>query len=137
MSEPDRRSWLARRWPWVIAGGCLALLLMAAAFAGVVFTVAMGSMRSTDAYRGAVERATSSPAVRAALGEPVKPGWLVSGHVNVNGPSGDAELSVPLAGPRGKGTLYLTAHKSAGRWDYEVLDVEVEGRQERIDLLTQ
>ena len=74
--------------------------------------------------------------VHADLGEPVKAGWLVSGNVNVNGPSGEANLSVPLSGPHGKGTLYLTAHKRAGRWEYEVLEVEVEGRQDRIDLLT-
>lgn len=137
MSEPDRRSWMARHWPWAIAGGCLALLVLAALFAGIIFTVVMGGMKSTDAYRDGLAKATSSPEVRAALGEPVKPGYFVSGKVNVTGSSGDADLSVPLSGPQGKGTLYLTAHKSAGRWEYQVLQVAVEGRQDRIDLLTQ
>jgi predicted anti-sigma-YlaC factor YlaD len=136
MPEPDRRSWLARHWPWAIAGGCLVLLMLAAALAGGVFFAVMAGVKSTDAYRGAVERATSSPAVHAALGEPVEPGWLVSGNVSVNGSSGDADLSVPLSGPRGKGTLYATAHKRAGRWEFQVLEVAVEGRQDRIELLS-
>jgi hypothetical protein len=30
--------------------------------------------------------------------------------------------------------VFAVAMKSAGRWNYEVLEVEVEGREERIDL---
>jgi hypothetical protein len=106
-----------------------------AALVGLVLTIAMGSVKATDAYREAVDRAQSSPQVHAALGEPVKVGWLVSGNVHVSGPSGDADLSIPLSGPLGKGTLYATARKQAGRWRYEVLEVGVEGRKDRIDLI--
>jgi hypothetical protein len=129
------RSWFARNALWVVPVGCLGVLAALAAFAGLVLTIAMGSVKATDAYREAVDRAKASPQVLAALGEPVKVGWFVSGKVNVSGPSGDAELSIPLSGPQGKGTLYATARKQAGRWRYEVLEVEVEGRKDRIDLM--
>jgi Cytochrome oxidase complex assembly protein 1 len=129
------RSWFARNALWVVPVGCLGLLAALAAFAGLVLTIAMGSVKATDAYREAVDRAKASPQVLAALGEPVKSGWFVSGKVNVSGPSGDADLSIPLSGPKGKGTLYATARKQAGRWRYEVLEVEVEGRKDRIDLM--
>jgi hypothetical protein len=129
------RSWFARNALWVVPVGCLGLLAALAAFAGLVLTIAMGSVKATDAYREAVDRAKASPQVLAALGEPVKVGWFVSGKVNVSGPSGEADLSIPLSGPKGKGTLYATARKQAGRWRYEVLEVEVEGRKDRIDLM--
>jgi hypothetical protein len=129
------RSWFARNALWVVPVGCLGILAALAAFAGLVLTIAMGSVKATDAYREAVDRAKASPQVLAALGEPVKVGWFVSGKVNVSGPSGDADLSIPLSGPRGKGTLYATARKQAGRWRYEVLEVEAEGRKDRIDLM--
>ena len=41
---------------------------------------------------------------------------------------------MPLKGPQGKATLYVVAEKSAGRWSYEVLELEVEATGERIDL---
>jgi hypothetical protein len=129
------RSWFARNALWAVPVGCLGILAALAAFAGLVLTIAMGSVKATDAYREAVDRAKASPQVHAALGEPVKVGWFVSGKVNVSGPSGDADLSIPLSGPQGKGTLYATARKQAGRWRYEVLEVEVEGRKDRIDLM--
>ena len=62
-------------------------------------------------------------------------GWFMAGQINVNGPSGSADISIPLHGPKGKGTLYAVASKSAGRWEYHTLEVAVEGRDERIDLL--
>ncbi len=57
------------------------------------------------------------------------------GNVNVSGGSGYADLSFSLSGPKGKGTLYLVAQKSAGEWTFKRLEVQVEGRRERIDLL--
>jgi hypothetical protein len=137
MTEPAQqpRSWMARNCLWLVPVGCLGLLALGAAFLGGALTLAMGGIKSTDAYREALARARSSPEVRAALGEPITAGWFVQGKVNVSGPTGDADLSIPLSGPRGKGTLYLTARKQSGRWEYEVLQVAVEGRQDRIDLL--
>jgi len=130
------RSWFARNALWVVPVGCIGLLAVLAAFAGLVLTIVMGSIKSTDAYREAVDRATSSPQVHTALGEPVKVGWFVTGNVNVSGPSGDADLSIPLSGPQGKGTLYVTARKRAGHWQYQVLEVGIEGTSARIDLMS-
>ena len=90
-------------------------------------------MTSSDAYRLAVERAVDHPAAIEALGEPVEPGWFVGGSVEVTGPTGDAELSIPMKGPRGEGTLFVVAHKSAGEWSFERLELETDGG--RIDLL--
>lgn len=137
MTEPAQqpRSWMARNCLWLVPVGCLGLLALGAAFFGAIFAFTMGGIKSTDAYREALARARANPEVRAALGEPIAAGWFVQGKVNVSGPTGEADLSVPLSGPRGKGTLYLTAHKQSGRWEYEALEVAVEGRTDRIKLL--
>jgi hypothetical protein len=104
-----------------------------ALLAGIFLTV-FGLIRSSDVYQQALERASSSEAVVEALGDPVEPGWYLTGSINVQGASGQADISIPIAGPRGKGTIYASARKTAGRWDYSLLEVEVEGREERIDL---
>lgn len=71
------------------------------------------------------------------LGSPINEGFLVSGNtnVNVNGASGEANLSIPISGPKGKGTIYVAANKSLGRWNYSGLVVEIEKTHQRIDLL--
>src|SRR6185295_12498533 len=133
-----QRSWWSRNWKWAVPVGCLVLLLpllAIAGFVGTILAIVFGSIKSTDVYEEALTRARSSPAVIEALGQPVEDGWWMSGHINTSGPSGSADISIPLHGPKGKGTLYAVATKSAGRWEYQKLEVEVDGKEERIDLL--
>ena len=75
------------------------------------------------------------PAVIQALGSPIIEGFLLSGNTNVNGASGDANLSIPISGPKGKGTIYVAATKSLGRWNYSGLVLEIAKTRKRIDLL--
>ncbi len=137
-SAQPQRSWWSRNWKWVVPVGCLVLLLpllAIAGFAGTIVAIVFGSIKSTDVYEEALARARANPAVVEALGEPIEDGWWMSGHINTSGPSGSADISIPLHGPKGKGTLYAVATKSAGRWEYQTLEVEVDGKAERIDLL--
>ena len=92
-------------------------------------------MKSTDVYKDALAKATANPAVIEVLGSPIKEGFLVSGNTNVNGASGEANLSIPISGPNGKGTIYVAANKSLGRWTYSGLVVEIAETHQRINLL--
>lgn len=66
----------------------------------------------------------------------MKAGYLVSGSVNVRGEDrGNADLSIPIKGPKGEGTVHVVATKSEGKWRFEELDVVVAGDPARIDLL--
>jgi len=75
------------------------------------------------------------PAVIEALGSPIKDGFLVSGNTNVNGASGESNLAIHIFGPKAKGTIYVSANKSLGQWNYSGLVVEVRQTHQRIDLL--
>jgi hypothetical protein len=92
-------------------------------------------MKSTDVYEEASARAKANSAVIDALGSPITEGFIVSGNTNVNGASGEANLSIPISGPNGKGTIYVAASKSLGRWNYSGLVVEIGKSHQRIDLL--
>jgi hypothetical protein len=92
-------------------------------------------MRSTDVYKDALAKTRQHPSVIEALGSPIKEGLVVSGNTNVNGASGEANLSIPISGPKGKGTIYVAANKSLGRWNYSGLVVEIAQTRQRIDLL--
>ena len=91
-------------------------------------------MKSSDVYKTAFARAKADPKVVEALGAPLDDGMFVSGNTNVNGASGHADLSIPISGPKGKGTIYVVGEKSAGQWTYSKLVVEIEKTKERIDL---
>jgi cytochrome oxidase complex assembly protein 1 len=127
-------NWFSRNWKWAVPGGCLIVILMGIAFVGAAFFLALGMMKQSDAYKIAFDRAQQNPAVIDALGSPIRAGKFVSGSSHVEGPSGDAKLSIPLSGPKGKGTLYVEATKSAGVWQFAILVVEIEKTGERIDL---
>ena len=115
--------------------GCFTAALMFLVFAGSIVVIVFSAMKSTDVYKEALARAKANPAVIEALGSPIKDGFLVSGNSNVNGASGESNLAIPISGPKGKGTIYVSATKSLGRWVYSGLVVEVSGTHKRIDLL--
>jgi Cytochrome oxidase complex assembly protein 1 len=134
LPESRPSSWLGRNWKWVVPVGCLtSIVAVVAGIAGIVVLV-FGFMKTSDVYQQALQRASSHEVVIEALGEPVEAGWYVAGSINVEGSSGTADISIPIAGPKGNATIFAVARKSAGRWTYDVLEVEVQGRTERIDL---
>ena len=129
------RNWWQRNWKWAVPVGCGSVIVFFALFILAIMVFVFSVIRSTDVFRDAVERAKANPEVRAELGEPVKEGWWVSGNVNTSGPSGTADISIPLQGSIKDGKVYAVAHKSAGRWSYDTLEVAVDGKAERINLL--
>lgn len=111
----------------------MALLFLA--FVGSILVIVFSAMKSTDVYTNALARARANPAVIEALGSPIKDGFLMSGNTNVNRASGESNLSIPISGPKGKGTIYVSAQKSLGEWNYSGLVVEIRQTHQRIDLL--
>ena len=81
--------------------------------------------------------AQSNRQVAQQLGSPIEEGWLlVAGPRMFQMLPASRHLSVPISGPKGKGTVYITAHKSAGRWHYSMMQVPaIDGSDEKIDLL--
>jgi cytochrome oxidase complex assembly protein 1 len=132
---PAPPNWWSRNWKWFVPVGCLTLIVLFAAFVGgIVFTVA-GAMKSSDAYKLAMAKAQSNPLVQQRLGTPIAAGMFVSGSVNVAGTSGKADITIPISGPKGKGTIYVDATKFAGEWKFNRLEVGIDGEEQRIDLL--
>ncbi|MGZ4732314.1 MAG: cytochrome c oxidase assembly factor Coa1 family protein [Terriglobales bacterium] len=130
-ASPTQRGWLARNWKWLLATLFMGGLVLMVGF----FALIMGAIRSSDVAQASMATAKSNRRVLQQLGAPIEEGWLLSGSVNVSNASGDADLSVPISGPKGKGTIYVTAHKSGGRWNYSLMQVAIDGSDERIDLL--
>ena len=129
--EPEK-NWFRRH--------LVATIVMVAVVAGVglvlaLFVGIMSLLKSSDVYRQAVTKAQNTPAIVEALGKPVTAGWWLSGNINVSGPSGSADLAIPISGPKGRGTIYAVATKQAGQWRFKLLEVAVDGQAQRIPLV--
>ena len=129
------KSWFDRNWKWFVPCICLAVIALILAFVAAVFGIVETAFKSSGPYIHAMAQAQTSSQVSDRIGQPLKPGWFVSGSININGDSGDADISIPISGPKGKGEIYVVANKIAGDWQYKTLQVAVDGQPDRIDLL--
>jgi Cytochrome oxidase complex assembly protein 1 len=132
---PSKPTWWQGNWKWFVPLGCLTTAAVFVVFVGSIVVLVFSTVKSTDVYKDALARGKADPAVIEALGSPITEGFLVSGNTNVNGASGEANLSIPISGPNGKATIYVAAQKSLGRWSYSGLVAEIHKTHQRIDLL--
>jgi hypothetical protein len=130
----QEKGWMGRNWPWACGCGCLGLLLAGIALAVVIVVAVFGVLRSSDVYVDSLARAQADPAVIEALGEPIEAAYFFAGNVNVSGAGGTADMTIPISGPRGEGTLYIVANKFQGEWQYTTQEVQIAASGERIDL---
>jgi Cytochrome oxidase complex assembly protein 1 len=59
---------------------------------------------------------------------------FIGGAFHVTGASGNAELAIPLSGPRAKGTIYVVVTESAGEWNFSTLVFQLDSSGARINL---
>ena len=129
-SKTDK-SWLAKNWKWlvlVLATGCVAFPV------GLVVMV-FGLIKNMTPYKVAVQEAAKDQRVIELIGDPIEPGWWVSGSTETSSGKGSADLTIPVSGPNGRMTIYVEAQKTAGAWTYETIIAESEDSQQRINLL--
>jgi len=118
-----------------IAIGCGAILVAGVAFVAFVVVIVFGAMRSSQPYQDAIRTARSDPRVSAAIGSPIEPGLFVSGEIHTENDAGKVEISVPIKGPKGSGSVYVVGTKTGGRWSYTTMTFTPKAGP-AIDLLT-
>lgn len=139
MTQPQQRSWMGRNWWWAVPVGCLLPILACGGCFAVIGGAVFGALKSSDPYKEGVAKAKASPAVRDALGEPIQEAWYVSGNLNTqttNGvETGNADLTIPLSGPKGSGSVHVVGQKNAGTWTYSTMDATLPGQNHPVNLL--
>ncbi|WP_118988213.1 cytochrome c oxidase assembly factor Coa1 family protein [Photorhabdus sp. CRCIA-P01] len=124
-SLSEKRSWVVRKWKWLIL--CLLPLFIVG-----VFTLVMGSMKSSEPYEKALSLAQSNPVVKHIIGQPIEVGWFISGSIS----NSSAGLEIPIKGSKLSGTIYVDADKYSGRWRYKTMAVQPDQGGELINLLS-
>lgn len=120
---PPRRSWWGRNWKWVVPVGCLTPIILCGGLLTMIFTVAFGTIKSSEPYKQSLAQVQQSADVQAALGTPIEAGWLVGGNIDLESANGSANLVYNVSGPKGGATVQAVANKSAGTWTFESISV--------------
>lgn len=126
---PSRRTWLI---VVAVVGG---FALFMGVFVLAIFAMISGTFDRSEVVRKALARAQSDATLQVSLGAPIEKHWTISGSINESGPSGNADLDIPLHGPKGSGDLFVVATKSADLWSFTTLEFQADGSSERVDLL--
>jgi len=127
--------WFARNWKWLLPVGCLVPLLCCGTFGAVTYLGVSKVIEGSVAFKTGLDKASANPDVIAALGSPLKTGLGVTGSINETNGNGVADFSMPIEGPKGKGTLVVKGRGTGNTWTYERLEVQVGGKT--IDLMAQ
>ena len=134
MDDKNKKGWFQQNWKWFVPTGCLTtLMLFALAIVGILYGV-MSVIKSTPVYKKPMELVNQDRRTVDILGSPIEAGFFIQGNINTSGPKGSADLSIPVKGPKGKGVIYVSAWKKEGRWEYKILEIEIEGQAQRIKL---
>lgn len=120
----------SQRYFWPLAIGLVAVLLLVS---GGVFYVVEHGFTESRPYRESLARLRESPSAVARLGSPIEPGRFVTGATDSAGVAQKLELSIPVHGPKGGGTLRVSGEEREGTWSYAEMTLSV--GEERLDLL--
>lgn len=131
-----RKDWFGRNWKWFLPITGLGVLIFCAGCIAAFFFLIFGTLKSSTPYQQALTKVRASPAAQQALGTPIQDGWIVTGSIEESGNSGTATFSIPVSGPKGSGTVNMTAVKSFSGWRITKLELVVKGSNRSINLLT-
>ena len=116
---------------WALWG--VGLLLAGLVVVAAALWWVMTAITDSEPYRLAIHALATSREAASELGEPIEPG-VPRGGFRIAGGAGRADLEVPVAGPRGRGTVFLDARMEGGAWRLERLELVIGATGRRIDL---
>ena len=132
----QQKSWFSRNWLWFVpVSGCLLIILLFVFGIGAAIFGATKFITNSEPYEYAFERATTNELVIKSLGEPIEADGIMQGNISIKNNGGDADIKIPIKGPKGKASIVVKAKKYEGEWDYETLYVRIIETDERIQLI--
>jgi hypothetical protein len=114
---------------WSLALG-VAMIALFAGFAYFAFT----AVKNSEPYVRGVSLALTNAEAVAVLGNPITAS-LPKGEFEEYGPTGKAGFSFGVEGAKASGTVYVSATKELGIWKLNQVELAVDGRESRIDLV--
>ena len=119
-------SWWKRNWKWVVPlGGCLTAIVLVIILISSIYFGVNDLMEGSEPYEYAIELINKDEELIGLLGSPIEKTGMGQNNMNwVNGTK-TAKMAIPIAGPKGSGTLFINASGKGDAWDYHEIRVEV------------
>jgi len=126
VQQPKSRK---KMWVIIILSVLLFLFLLIAGCCTLLYVGVKKAMKSSDVYIMSVQRAQASPCAISKLGQPITAQGMPQGSVNENNGSGTADLTIPVNGPQGSGSLHALATRDNSVWTLTSLTLNAGGSQ--------
>ena len=134
----QEKSWWKRNWKWVVpTGGCLTIIILLIVFIGAAVLGVTKLTTGSEPYLEGIAKTQNNEQAIELLGEPIETDGIMQGSINFSNNIGDADIRIPIKGPKGEGTIYVVAEKSNGTWTYSELEVRIDQNNEVINLLNE
>ena len=126
-NQPRPRSWLFRNLWWLLPTAFLVTVSPCCCCAGIFWWV-IGSLKSSEPYRMALEQVRTNRDVIRQLGGPIEEAdWMPTGnfsyHTNNGVTSGRATFDFSVSGTKGTARVHAETAFRNGRWIFRVLEV--------------
>ena len=119
---------------WIIPLGCFGVVLVTCGGCLVLpLWLGVTAIKSNQAFAQSLDQVKSDPRVVAELGEPIEMGWSIQGNFNSSNGKESANITYPISGPSGTGSVEVQATGEGGQWTFHKLVVTA--NEKRIDLL--
>ena len=116
--------------------GCLTLIVIAGLIIGGIVYSVSSFMKSSDVYVHSIEVAQKNTEVTSKIGSPIVTDGIAQGNISINNNVGDANLTIPVKGNKGSGSIQVVAHKAGKEWEYQVMSFQSDDESsEPINLL--
>lgn len=136
MEEQVNKSWFRRNWLWFVPSiGCLTIIIVFILGIGALLVGVTSMLSDSTPSMYALERASKNEYVLQVLGEPIEQKGMTTGSINFSNGDGNADLRIPIRGPKGNAVLRVVAEKTDDEWTYEKLYVIIKNTNEKINLL--
>jgi hypothetical protein len=111
----------------IVGCGCLGLVLLVLAGVGVAAFFGAKAFKNNAPYLDSIAVVESNAAALEALGSPISPGFIPSGSISTENGQGSVDFTIPVSGPKGKGSIRVVGSKAPGSssWSYETWELQV------------
>lgn len=123
-------SWWKRNWKWALpVGGCLTLIIGAIILFTSIYFGVTNIMEDSQPYEYAFELINQDEELLDILGSPIEKDGMVQGNINWKNGTKSAKMTIPVAGTKATGKLYINASGKDDDWIYHEIRVEVDEQE--------
>ena len=132
----EQKSWFRRNWMWLVpVSGCFTIILLFVLGIGATIFGVSKLFTESAPYEYALEQASNNAEVIEYLGENIESNGIMQGTISLKNNTGNANITIPIKGTKGKGSVTIVGEKLDGEWVYSALFVMIKDTNERINLL--